>query len=722
MEDKNFEVELARFIVEKTRRSLFLTGKAGTGKTTFLKDITRHTKKKHIVLAPTGVAAVNAGAMTIHSFFQFGLGAYIPGVVTPQTGYFIRKAKLDLIRNLDLIIIDEISMVRADLLDHIDAELRRIRRSYLPFGGVQLLMIGDLQQLPPIAHGEEEQILRQHYKSLYFFDSKALQNFEYSCLELKNVYRQNDSHFVGMLNRARVGQLTQTDIDELNTRYLPGFVPRPEENYIRLVTHNRMVQSVNEGEMVKLGGDEYAFDAKVTGTFPTESFPTAERLVLKKGAQVMFIKNDPDKRFINGTLGEVCYLWKDKIKVRIADTGVSIDVEPMEWENIRYQFDESDKAVETSTIGKFRQYPIRPAWAITIHKSQGLTFDRAIIDARAAFSPGQAYVALSRCRSLEGIVLSSPLRASSFMTDTTIDDFLQSRLADAQALAAEVSFVPFDYDRSKDTPEPKIGNKVASRPSVAIIDGATAHEISEGISAPYFRKTSGKTSSAVVGAGGTSEINPKLVSALKAWRLEKAYELKVPAFYILSNKVLDNIAAYRPQTQEELLEVPGIGPAKAEGYGAAILKIVQENSDGAAVSRSPQATEPGTAAHDKSLKNPSEAKPATTQPKRKSKSADTDAPKIPSQQISFEMFRAGKTVEEIAAEREMSPSTIETHLCKYVESGDIDVRKIVPEDTIAKVTFFRHAHPDSTHLKDIYDAYQGTIPYSHIRFVLASIR
>lgn len=690
MEDRNFEVELARFIVEKTRRSLFLTGKAGTGKTTFLRDITRHTKKKHIVLAPTGVAAVNAGAMTIHSFFQFGLGAYVPGVVAPQTGYHIRQAKLDLIRNLDLIIIDEISMVRADLLDHIDAELRRIRRSYLPFGGVQLLMIGDLQQLPPIAHGEEEMILRQHYKSLYFFDCKALQNLEYSCIELKNVYRQNDSHFVDILNRARIGRLTPEDIDELNTRYQPRFMPRPEDNYIRLVTHNRMVQNVNEGEMTKLDGDEYAFDAKVTGTFPPESFPTAERLVLKKGAQVMFIKNDPDKRFINGTLGEVCYLWKDKIKVRIADTGVTIDVEPMEWENIRYQLEETDKTVKSTTIGKFRQYPVRPAWAITIHKSQGLTFDRAIIDARAAFSPGQAYVALSRCRSLEGIVLSSPLRASAFMTDTTIDDFLQSRLADARALASEVSFVPFDYDRSKDRPEPKIGNKVASRPSVGI--------------------------------GGTEGINTKLVAALKSWRLEKAHELNVPAFYIFSNKVLDNIAAYLPHTQEELLEVPGIGPAKAEGYGAAILKIVQENCDGTSAVRSPKANEQETAALDKFRQSTPEAAPTIPQTKQESKAANADAPKIPSQQISFDMFRSGKTVEEIAAERGMSPSTIETHLCKYVESGDIDVRKIVPEDTIAKVLFFRHVHPDSTHLKDIYDAYQGTIPYSHIRFVLASMK
>lgn len=580
--EKNFETELARFIVEKTRKSLFLTGKAGTGKTTFLKDITRHTKKKHIVLAPTGVAAVNAGAMTIHSFFQFGIGAYIPGVVTPQNGFFLRKAKLDLIRNLDLLIIDEISMVRADLLDHIDAELRRIRRSFLPFGGVQLLMIGDLQQLPPIAHGEEETLLRQHYRSLYFFDCKAFQNFDYCCIELRQVYRQSDSHFVEILNRARVGRLTQGDIDELNTRHIPGFSPKAEDNYIRLVTHNRMVQNVNEGEMGRIDSEEYVFDAKITGTFPAESYPTSERLVLKKGAQVMFIKNDPDKRFINGTLGEVCYLWKDKIKVRIADSGVPIEVEPVEWENIRYQMDEANGNIGTSTVGKFRQYPIRPAWAITIHKSQGLTFDRAIIDARAAFSPGQAYVALSRCRSLKGIVLSSPLRASSFMTDGTVEEYMQSHIADPEDLAANVLYEPFDYDRSSDRPEMELkravpgknvpGVKMQGEPAPIRPRQAMRFTRGEGDS-PSRAPLAGN----MFGEDGAPEMNQKVAAALKEWRLEKARSLGIPAFHIFSNKTLDNLATALPKTQAELLQVSGIGPAKAEGYGAAILKIIGEN-------------------------------------------------------------------------------------------------------------------------------------------------
>ena len=580
--EKNFETELARFIVEKTRKSLFLTGKAGTGKTTFLKDITRHTKKKHIVLAPTGVAAVNAGAMTIHSFFQFGIGAYIPGVVTPQNGFFLRKAKLDLIRNLDLLIIDEISMVRADLLDHIDAELRRIRRSFLPFGGVQLLMIGDLQQLPPIAHGEEETLLRQHYRSLYFFDCKAFQNFDYCCIELRQVYRQSDSHFVEILNRARVGRLTQGDIDELNTRHIPGFSPKAEDNYIRLVTHNRMVQNVNEGEMGRIDSEEYVFDAKITGTFPAESYPTSERLVLKKGAQVMFIKNDPDKRFINGTLGEVCYLWKDKIKVRIADSGVPIEVEPVEWENIRYQMDEANGNIGTSTVGKFRQYPIRPAWAITIHKSQGLTFDRAIIDARAAFSPGQAYVALSRCRSLEGIVLSSPLRASSFMTDGTVEEYMQSHIADPRTLAANVLYEPFDYDRSSDRPEMELKRAVPSKNAPGVKTQGEPAPIRPRQAMRFTRGEGDSPSRAplagnMFGEDGAPEMNQKVAAALKEWRLEKARSLGIPAFHIFSNKTLDNLATALPKTQAELLQVSGIGPAKAEGYGAAILKIIGEN-------------------------------------------------------------------------------------------------------------------------------------------------
>lgn len=453
MERGNFELDVARFIVEKTDMSLFLTGKAGTGKTTFLREVVHYTKKKCIVLAPTGIAAVNAGAMTIHSFFQFGLGPFVQGVIEPKSDFRINKSKLELIRHLQLLIIDEVSMVRADLMDHIDVELRRIRRNSKPFGGVQLLMIGDLQQLPPIAHGGEDELLRQYYKTLYFFSSAALKSMKYSCIELKNVYRQTDRHFIDILNHARDCTLTSQDISDLNARYIPGFSPKPEDGYIRLMTHNRQVDYVNETEMEKLDSKPYTFVAAVTGTFPEESYPTANSLTLKKGAQVMFIKNDPERRFINGTLGEVKSIDKNSIAVRLTESGTVIDVEPVEWQNIRYQFDEESKEISSKQIGRFKQYPLKAAWAITVHKSQGLTFDKAIIDVHASFSPGQAYVALSRCRTLDGLVLSSPVSASVFMRDNAVDAYMNYISRPVEELAFSSCYEYFEYEKK---PEPEV--------------------------------------------------------------------------------------------------------------------------------------------------------------------------------------------------------------------------------------------------------------------------
>lgn len=453
MERGNFELDVARFIVEKTDMSLFLTGKAGTGKTTFLREVVRYTKKKCIVLAPTGIAAVNAGAMTIHSFFQFGLGPFVQGVIEPKSDFRINKSKLELICHLQLLIIDEVSMVRADLMDHIDVELRRIRRNSKPFGGVQLLMIGDLQQLPPIAHGGEDELLRQYYKTLYFFSSAALKSMKYSCIELKNVYRQTDRHFIDILNHARNCTLTSQDISDLNARYIPGFSPKPEDGYIRLMTHNRQVDYVNETELEKLDSEPYTFVAAVTGTFPEESYPTADSLTLKKGAQVMFIKNDPERRFINGTLGEVKSIDKNSIAVRLAESGTIIDVEPVEWQNIRYQFDEESKEISSKQIGRFKQYPLKAAWAITVHKSQGLTFDKAIIDVHAAFSPGQAYVALSRCRTLDGLVLSSPVSASVFMRDNAVDAYMNYISRPVEELAFSSCYEYFEYEKKLEPEE-----------------------------------------------------------------------------------------------------------------------------------------------------------------------------------------------------------------------------------------------------------------------------
>lgn len=558
MESGNFELNVARFIVEKTDMSLFLTGKAGTGKTTFLRDVVRHTKKKCIVLAPTGIAAVNAGAMTIHSFFQFGLGPFVKGVIEPKSDFRINKSKLELIRNLQLLIIDEVSMVRADLMDHIDVELRRIRRNSKPFGGVQLLMIGDLQQLPPIAHGEEDELLRQYYKTLYFFSSAALKSMKYSCIELKTVYRQTDGHFINILNHARECTLTNQDISDLNTRYIPDFSPRPEDGYIRLMTHNRQVDYINATEMAKLDSHPFTFEAAVTGTFPEESYPTANSLTLKKGAQVMFIKNDPERRFINGTLGEVRSIDKNCIAVRLAESGKTIEVEPMEWQNIRYQFDEETKEISSKQIGRFKQYPLKAAWAITVHKSQGLTFDKAIIDVHAAFSPGQAYVALSRCRTLEGLVLSSPVSASVFMKDKAVDAYMNYIYCPVQELAFSSCYEYFEYEKKPES------EAVASEEKV------NAKKVNA-------ERINTEKSDAEKPAVPAKIPDTALSRELRSWRYERANEIDKPAFVVFSNAALAGIAHLRPTTLTELLKVPGVGPAKVNAYGEEIIGIVQSH-------------------------------------------------------------------------------------------------------------------------------------------------
>lgn len=558
MESGNFELNVARFIVEKTDMSLFLTGKAGTGKTTFLRDVVRHTKKKCIVLAPTGIAAVNAGAMTIHSFFQFGLGPFVKGVIEPKSDFRINKSKLELIRNLQLLIIDEVSMVRADLMDHIDVELRRIRRNSKPFGGVQLLMIGDLQQLPPIAHGGEDELLRQYYKTLYFFSSAALKSMKYSCIELKTVYRQTDGHFINILNHARECTLTNQDISDLNTRYIPDFSPRPEDGYIRLMTHNRQVDYINATEMAKLDSHPFTFEAAVTGTFPEESYPTANSLTLKKGAQVMFIKNDPDRRFINGTLGEIRSIDKNCIAVRLAESGKTIEVEPMEWQNIRYQFDDETKEISSKQIGRFKQYPLKAAWAITVHKSQGLTFDKAIIDVHAAFSPGQAYVALSRCRTLEGLVLSSPVSASVFMKDKAVDAYMNYIYCPVQELAFSSCYEYFEYEK---------------KPESEAVDS----EEKVNVKKVNAERINTEKSDAEKPAVPAKIPDTALARELRSWRYERANEIDKPAFVVFSNAALAGIAHLRPTTLTELLKVPGVGPAKVNAYGEEIIGIVRSH-------------------------------------------------------------------------------------------------------------------------------------------------
>lgn len=658
---QNRELDIARFIVEKTDSNIFLTGKAGTGKTTFLRDVKKYTKKNHIVLAPTGVAAVNAGAMTIHSFFQFGFGPYVKGISEPEGNYMMRREKRELIKSLELIIIDEISMVRADVLDHINDELQRIRRNSEPFGGVQLLMIGDLKQLPPITPDNELEILKPHYDSMYFFDSKSLRNSDYYCIELKSVYRQTDQRFIDILNRVRTGDVTHSDLDELNSHHVADFRPAQGDNYIQLVTHNRMADAINQREMAALSADTFMFDAKVTGTFPEDAFPTSRQLEIKKGAQVMFVKNDPDKRFINGMLGEVEEVSDDSIRVRLSGMDNIVKVEPTAWENIRYHMNEETHQIESTKIGSFMQYPIKPAWAITIHKSQGLTFDKAVIDAHEAFSPGQAYVALSRCRSLDWMVLSEKLTQRAIITDSIVDEYMNGAVQDIDALARNINFEPFDYDRTtKETTVAKNAN------------------------------------------GHVTVVNTNVFDALKEWRTQVASVAGVPAYVVMYDRTLAELANALPERTSELDSIHGLGPIKIEKYGQALLDVIHSSR---------------TASNSRfdSIAKETEAPILEPVKKKKEKKEKTWV-------ITYKMYKEGKTVMRIAQERSLTETTILGHLARYVESGDIDVHKLVSNDVIEKVSAYMSSrNGGAVAIKEVFEYFNETISYGDIRLVLSHL-
>ena len=446
--ERNSELRTAWEFVENTGRSIFLTGKAGTGKTTFLKTVVAKSRKRPIVVAPTGVAAINAGGVTIHSFFQLPLTPFVPDLKR-ENKFDFSKEKRKIIASIDLLIIDEISMVRADLLDAIDSVLRRFRDRNKPFGGVQLLMIGDLAQLTPVATPEDELLLSLYYDTLYFFGSKALRQLDYVTIQLEHVYRQQDSSFIEILNQIRSGHPSPEVLYQLNNRYIPGFAPKPDEPYIRLTTHNQIADQYNDSELQKLPGRAVEYRAEITGTFPDYAYPTAETLVLKEGAQVMFIKNDlsGEHRYYNGRIGRVVRASQGSLAVYCEGDANAIEVEPLEWENTRYVLNEETHELEVEVLGTFRQLPLRLAWAITIHKSQGLTFDRAVIDADQSFAPGQVYVALSRCRTLEGLVLAKPLATRAIINDECVDNYIEGQETEAQRSIEQLPLLKQEYER-----------------------------------------------------------------------------------------------------------------------------------------------------------------------------------------------------------------------------------------------------------------------------------
>lgn len=446
--ETNEQTQLAWNIIETTNTNLFLTGKAGTGKTTFLRRLKTESSKRIIVVAPTGIAAINAEGVTIHSFFQLSFAPFIPDAQykTKEQQYRFSKQKIRVIQSIDTLVIDEISMVRADLLDAVDNVLRRFRKNQQPFGGVQMVMIGDLGQLAPVAKDDEWQLLSRYYETPYFFSSLALKRTQYAIVELKTVYRQNDLRFLDILNKVRDNCADASVLQALNSRYIPNFQPRAEEGYIRLTTHNFQAQHVNDHQLSLLPGQPYTYKAEITGKYPEMLFPTEETLTLKKDAQVMFVKNDskPAKEYYNGMIGTVTEINDKHFFVRAKDTGAVIKVETEQWDNTRYVINEQTNEIAEEVDGTFTQFPVKPAWAITVHKSQGLTFDRAIIDVQRAFTHGQTYVALSRCRTLEGLVLSAPLPQSAIIRDGAVDDYV-NHAAEHMPTEEQIGLLQRDY-------------------------------------------------------------------------------------------------------------------------------------------------------------------------------------------------------------------------------------------------------------------------------------
>lgn len=437
LDESNAEFNYAAELAENTNKMLYLTGKAGSGKTTFLKYIKQSTAKKSIVLAPTGVAALNAGGQTIHSFFRIPPSVFVPADYRLRSkphpnsddkstifdNFKYQRNHKKLINELELLIIDEISMVRCDLLDVVDRILRVFRdKENLPFGGVQVILIGDAFQLPPIARNEHWELLSQFYDTPFFFSSNIMKEIEYEYIELQKIYRQSDEIFIDLLNKVRTNQVSTADLELLNSRFLPSVFKNDNLNYITIATHNRIVDETNQRKLADLNSKPFTYAASVIGDFPDMMMPTEAALTLKEGAQVMFIKNDVEKRFFNGKIGIIKKLDEDMLTVGFSDGG-TIEVYPHTWSNIKYSWNSNIQKIDEETVGEFTQFPLKLAWAVTVHKCQGLTFEHAIADLSASFSPGQVYVALSRCTSLNGLVLKSRINRHVIKTDPRVIDF-----------------------------------------------------------------------------------------------------------------------------------------------------------------------------------------------------------------------------------------------------------------------------------------------------------
>jgi len=737
MFDKDNHIfHLAARFVNQTSKPIFLTGKAGTGKTTFLQYIRDNSAKKMAVVAPTGVAAINAGGVTMHSFFQLPFGPYIPsgpsgwGLENSQVSNAhslfknirFNSEKRALLQELELLIIDEVSMVRADTLDAVDAIMRHFRqKESLPFGGVQMLYIGDLFQLPPVVSQEEWQLLSPHYKSPFFFEALAVQQSPPVYLELKKIYRQHEAGFIHLLNQVRNNMASTEDLRQLQKHYRPEFIAPKNEHYITLTSHNAKADSINQKELGKLTHPSYAFDASITGEFNERSFPADKTLQLKEGAQVMFIKNDKGetRRYFNGKIGTIASISQDKIIIRCSADEVPVLLEKETWKNIRYLYNKEKDRIEEEELGTFTQYPLRLAWAITIHKSQGLTFQRAIIDAGSSFAPGQVYVALSRLRSLEGLVLYSRILPQSIKTDERVIAFTNSEMAadalERQLAGGQLHFVGerimdcfgwsavveklfqiYEERFQKEIPEIKQASTLIKN----LYD--RAKELQE-LSARFVRQL--QLLIVLASDEGYGALKDRTDSASKYFIQALDLEYKMPL------KKLTAELAIRPKAKKyvgllldlcRLLEDRLLAMERA----SAITNTLLQEGTQAALQIS----------WIKQSRSQNDEDPARRNSLGKGLSKAT---KGSSQLTSFNLYKQGMTAKTIAEKRGMSQSTIEQHLSHYVATGEIPAEALVHASKIPAI-LAAIKKTNSTKPKTLKEYLGPQYSYSDIQVVLKS--
>ena len=709
-------MNLAWQFVKNTGTSIFLTGKAGTGKTTFLRALKDKLPKRMVVVAPTGIAAINANGVTIHSFFQLPFAPYVPNSIFKTEGIFrVSKEKQRMLRTLDLLVIDEISMVRADLLDSVDMVLRRYRDRSTPFGGVQLLLIGDLQQLPPVVRDEEWTLLGKYYDSPYFFSSLALKQTGYITIELKHVYRQNDLEFLSLLNKIRDNKADQDTFNRLNNRYIPNFVPPSDTDYIRLVTHNYQAQSINEGKLAELPGVSRQYKASITGEFPEQSYPTEFVLELKENAQVMFVKNDSTGkgRYYNGMLGKVVSTTPRDVTVKGNETGELIDLLPEEWTNAKYVLNKDTHEIEEEVEGTFKQFPLRLAWAVTIHKSQGLTFEHAIIDAQHSFAHGQTYVALSRCKTLEGLVLSSPLSTNAVICDEKVHQF--------------------NMDASAHQPNSEMLSQMQRAYELNLIDelfdfrpiGIAFERITRFIDEHFARRYPRLLQEYRL----ARPILDEIVAVAAKFRLQYTQMLATQQGQELGNEVIQRIRSGAEYFHKRLsLLVEMHRKNKIDTDNKALKKTLKERySDVHEAldfkwnllkyeSREDVSFGIGDYLSAKAkllLGTVDTDKPNT-------KKAKEVKPKVDTKLATFNLYRLGMSIDDIAKRRELTKSTICTHLAHYVGEGAIAISEFVDDKKRQEITRFLMKHPEERKTaSDIKAELSPNISYEDIRFVMA---